>query len=88
MKAVINGAAMPQLPARLAAPTQAWRLLQDRGRFPRLAALLDDEAFAIDTFRTSYKRAKIHLEKSADYGAAPSASWLSRAASSPRVRPS
>ena len=51
----------------LGEPTKAWRLLQDREVFPRLAALLDHAAFPIDTFRTSYKRAKGCLEVRAGF---------------------
>jgi hypothetical protein len=71
LKAAIDNTDMPILPALLAEPTEAWRLLQDRARFPRLAALLDNDAFPIDTFRTSYKRAKARLEVNAGYGARP-----------------
>jgi len=71
MKAAIDGAGMPHLPAPLAEPTQAWRLLQDAARFPRLAAFLDEDAFPLDTFRTSYKRTKTYLETKAGYGARP-----------------
>jgi hypothetical protein len=56
------------LPAALAEPTEAWRLLKDPTVFPRLAALLDGDAYSIDTFRTNYKRAKACLEKWAGFG--------------------
>jgi hypothetical protein len=71
MKAATDGAGIPQLPALLAEPTQAWRMLEDPACFPRLAALLDDKAFALDTFRISYKLAKTYLETKAGYGARP-----------------
>jgi hypothetical protein len=40
-------------------------MLTDISRFPRLAALLDEGAFPIDTFRTNYKLAKECLEMDA-----------------------
>jgi hypothetical protein len=52
-------------------PSVAWCLLRDANRFPRLAALLDDDAFAIDTFRTNYKRAKARLEMHAGFESRP-----------------
>jgi hypothetical protein len=67
MKVANANTCTPVLPARLAKPTVAWRLLQDRKQFPRLAALLDEDAFPIDTFRTSYKRAKARLEVHAGF---------------------
>lgn len=68
IKAANTGTGAPALPAPLAEPTQAWLLLQDPKRFPRLAALLDDDAYSIDTFRTNYKRAKARLEVRAGFG--------------------
>jgi hypothetical protein len=68
MKAANTGTGAPVLPDPLAEPTQAWLLLQDPKRFPRLAALLDNDAYAIDTFRTNYKRAKARLEERAGFG--------------------
>ena len=67
MTAANVGTGGPTLPVPLAEPTKAWRLLQDREGFPRLAALLDHSAFPIDTFRTSYKRAKGCLEVRAGF---------------------
>ncbi len=57
--AVLDGA--PVLPDRLTGP-------QDPEEFPRLGALLDGDAFRIDTFRTNYKRAKARLEEHAGFG--------------------
>jgi hypothetical protein len=68
MEAANTGTGPPELPPSLAEPTQAWLLLQDPKRFPRLAALLDDDAYSIDTFRTNYKRAKARLEVRAGFG--------------------
>jgi hypothetical protein len=68
MKAAATSTGAPVLPAPLAQPTQAWRLLQDPEGFPRLAALLDDDAYSIDTFRINYKRAKACLEERAGFG--------------------
>lgn len=67
MKAA-NSDGAPELPDALAVPTEAWRLLKDPNRFPRLAALLDGDAYAIDTFRRNYKRAKACLEERAGFG--------------------
>jgi hypothetical protein len=67
MKTANSGGA-PVLPDALAEPTEAWRLLKDPKGFPRLAALLDDDAYRIDTFRTNYKRAKACLEERAGSG--------------------
>ena len=67
MTAANVGTGGPTLPVPLAEPTKAWRLLQDREGFPRLAALLDHSAFPIDTFRTSLKRAKGCLEVRAGF---------------------
>ena len=58
----------PELPDRLAGPTRAWLVLNDASQFPRLAALLDEVAFLIDTFRTNYKLAKECLEMHAGFG--------------------
>lgn len=55
----------PRLPAPLEEPTEAWRLLTDADRFPRLTALLDEDAWPIDTFRRRYKVAKWRLEANA-----------------------
>jgi hypothetical protein len=71
MKAAMDGDGVPVLSAPLAEPTESWRLLQDPACFPRLAAFLDDDAFPIDKFRTSYKRAKAHFERNAGYGTRP-----------------
>ena len=57
----------PSLPEPLAGPTEAWRQLTDPARFPRLAALLDEPVFKIDTFRTRYKLAKNILERHAGF---------------------
>lgn len=75
MKAASDGADGPVLPARLAEPTGAWRMLQDPVRFPRLAALIDADAFRIDTFHTHYKRVKGCLEIHAGVGTAPAYAW-------------
>jgi hypothetical protein len=58
----------PELPDRLAEPTRAWLLLKDAARFPKFGALLDDDAYAIDAFRTNYKFAKDRLEVHAGFG--------------------
>ncbi len=68
MKAANQGADAPELPGWLAEPTTAWRMLTDASRFPRLGALLDDQAFPIDTFRTNCKLAKECLEMQAGFG--------------------
>ena len=68
MKAANEGIGAPKLPWRLAQPTTAWLMLTDTSKFPRLGALLDDEAFPIDTFRTNYKLAKECLEMNAGFG--------------------
>lgn len=68
MKAANGNAAMQVIPPSLAEPTRSWCQLQDHSRFPRLAALLDDDAFQIDTFRTNYKRARGCLEMNAGFG--------------------
>jgi hypothetical protein len=68
IEAANTGASAPMLPAPLAEPTTAWHLLEDPTVFPRLAALLDDDAYSIDTFRTNYKRAKAWLEGRAGFG--------------------
>src|ERR1700690_1242656 len=47
MKAANNSAVAPKLPDALAGPTKAWLRLKDASRFPRLAALLDEDAFPI-----------------------------------------
>ena len=57
----------PLLPDHLANPPRAWLLLQERGQFPRLAALLDETIFSIDAFWASYKLAKRHLESLAGH---------------------
>jgi hypothetical protein len=62
-----DASAAPLLPGPLAEPTEAWRQLQDPARFPRLAALLDEPVFKIDTFLTRYKMAKNVLEKRAGF---------------------
>jgi hypothetical protein len=75
MKAANDGTGAPDLPEPLAEPTTAWLLLTDKARFPGLAALLDHRAFAIDTFRTSYKLAKGRLEMHAGYGDRSTDAW-------------
>jgi hypothetical protein len=75
MKAAMEGSGEPVLPGRLGEPTEAWRLLEQSARFPRLAALLTSEVFDIDAFRTNYKVAKRALETHAGFrGATRSAS--------------
>jgi hypothetical protein len=72
MKAVNGqGIGAPALPGWLAEPTKAWLLLKKASEYPRLAALLDEGAFPIDTFRTNYKLAKDRLEKHAGFGDTP-----------------
>ncbi len=71
MNAANDGSGAPELPDRLAGPMKAWLLLRDATQFPRLAALLDDGAFPIDTFRTNYKLAKEGLEMHAGFGDPP-----------------
>lgn len=71
MNAANDGDGAPELPDRLADPTRAWLLLKDASQFPRLAALLDEGAFPIDTFRTNYKLAKERLEMHAGFGDPP-----------------
>jgi hypothetical protein len=78
MNAANDGAGAPKLPDELAEPTRAWLLLTDGSRFPRLAALLDEEAFPIDTFRTNYKLAKECLEMHAGFGDPPMESRIYR----------
>lgn len=68
MKTANQGTDAPELPEWLAEPTTAWRMLTDASRFPRLGALLDDDTFPIDTFRTNYKLAKECLEMHAGFG--------------------
>jgi len=68
MNAAADGSDAPELPDRLAGLTRAWLLLKDASQFPRLAALLDEGAFPIDTFRTNYKLAKECLEMHAGFG--------------------
>ena len=63
MEAANQGSGAPELPGWLAEPTTAWRMLTDASRFPRLGALLDDDAFPSSTpSRTNYKLAKECLE--------------------------
>jgi hypothetical protein len=62
MKAANTGEGTPALPELLEQPTEAWRQLENRARFPRLARLLRQDVFRIDVFRASYKLAKGHLE--------------------------
>ena len=69
----------PELPQLLAEPTVAWMLLTDATRFPRLGALLDDDAFRIDIFRIRYKFAKDSLEVHAGFGHPSSESLAYRA---------
>jgi hypothetical protein len=47
--AAASSGGAPDLPDRLAEPNRAWLMLTDASRFPRLAALLDENAFPIDT---------------------------------------
>ena len=75
MKAVNDGADAPVLPARLAEPTKAWSMLMDKALFPRLAALLDDQAFQIDAFRINYKLAKRLLEIKTGFGNRSMDAW-------------
>lgn len=79
MNAANNGGGAPKLPDDLAEPARAWLLLTDASRFPRLAALLDEGAFPIDTFRTNYKLAKERLEMHAGFGDPPMESRIYRA---------
>ena len=74
-----GGGGAPKLPDPVAGPTRAWLLLTDASRFPRLAALLDERAFPIDTFRTNYKLAKECLEMHAGFGDPPIESRIYRA---------
>jgi hypothetical protein len=79
MNAAYAGGAAPELPEALAGPNPAWLLLKDASQFPRLAALLDEDAFPIDTFRTNYKSAKECLEMHAGFGDPPIESLRYRA---------
>jgi hypothetical protein len=79
MNAANDGGSAPRLPDPLAGPTRAWLMLTDASRFPRLAALLDEGAFPIDTFRTNYKLAKECLEMHAGFGDPPIESRIYRA---------
>lgn len=66
MKAANTGDGAPALPELLEKPTEAWRQLQNRARFPRLARLLCQD-FRIDVFRANYKLAKGRLEMHAGF---------------------
>jgi hypothetical protein len=66
----------PRLPAPLELPTEAWRLLADASRFPRLAALLDTDVWSIDRFRGSYKLAKGRLEAHAGVSPPAAETWI------------
>jgi len=79
MKAANDGKGPPELPEWLAEPTTAWLMLTDPSKFPRLGALMDDDAFPIDTFRTNYKLAKERLEMHAGFGDPPVESRVYRA---------
>jgi len=79
MKAANDGKGPPELPEWLAEPTTAWLMLTDPSKFPRLGALMDDDAFPIDTFRTNYKLAKERLEMHAGFGDPPVESRAYRA---------
>ena len=79
MKAANQGGDAPELTGWLAEPTTAWRMLTDASRFPRLGALLDDQAHPIDTFRTNYKLAKERLEVQAGFGKPSAESAKNRA---------
>jgi hypothetical protein len=78
MKVANEGIGAPVLPQWLAGPTKAWLLLKNQSGFPRLAALLDERAFPIDTFRTNYKLAKERLEMHAGFGDTPIKSQVYR----------
>jgi hypothetical protein len=79
MNAANVGDDAPKLPDRLSCAARAWLLLKDASQFPRLAALLDEDAFPIDTFRTNYKLAKERLEMHAGFGDPPIESRAYRA---------
>jgi hypothetical protein len=78
MNAANDPGGAPELPDRLGGPARAWLLLKDASQFPRLAALLDEGAFPIDTFRTNYKLAKERLETHAGFGDPPITSRVYR----------
>lgn len=71
MKTANAGIGAPELPRWLEKPTKAWLRLTDEKELPRLAALLDEDSFPIDTFRTNYKLAKERLEMHAGFGDTP-----------------
>jgi hypothetical protein len=76
MKAVCGSSGAPELPDELACPTKAWKLLTDKSQFPRLAALLDPEAFEVDAFRINYKLAKRRLQIHAGFGDRSTKAWI------------